>query len=399
MKVYIIGVGMGSADNMTIEAVRAAETADLLIGSKRALDALDRRSENVFCAWKPQEILRIINENSMKFSTAAVLVTGDSGFFSGAQSIAEALVGHDIEIVCGISACSYFFSRLKLPWQNAKFVSLHGKNANIARLCAENELIFFLLGGETSAADVCKRLCDYGLGGLTAHIGAELSYPTEQIFSGTTGSLADGDYPKLSVMAVLNENPQRSARFGIPDSEFLRGEIPMTRSEVRAQIISKFEITKNDICWDIGCGTGSVSVEMALRCSEGTVFSVDHNENAVSLTEKNARKFHCDNIQTVHGKAPDILAALDPPDRVFLGGTSGEMSAIVRVALAKNPNAVVVASAVSLETISELQNVYSENGFDEPEIIQILVTNAKRVGDHTIFSAQNPVFLVKGGGT
>ena len=164
----------------------------------------------------------------------------------------------------------------------------------------------------------------------------------------------------------------------------------MTKSMVRAIVVSWLNIGKKSICWDIGCGTGSVSVEMALKCPDGKVFSFDKNSQAVELTLKNAEKFGCDNIKVYEGTFPQYDGEkLSPPDSVFIGGSAGKMAEIVSHILKLNPFAKIVITAVSLETLSECVGLF------EAEITQVAVTKTRKTGSYTMFSAENPIFIIR----
>ena len=169
----------------------------------------------------------------------------------------------------------------------------------------------------------------------------------------------------------------------------------MTKSVIRSSIISLLKISKTDICWDIGCGSGSVTVEMAYHCTDGKVFAFDKNPEAVILTEKNAKKFSCDNVVFTEGRCPDILSGIPDPDKVFIGGSSGETGEILKVIKNKNPNAVAVIAAVTTETLNSAVNAFEALNC-EYEVIQIAVSETKKAGSYHLFQANNPVFLIKG---
>lgn len=276
-----------------------------------------------------------------------------------------------------------------------KFVSLHGENSNIVRNVRRNELCFFLLGGEVTPAELCRRLCEYGMGETKIYIGENLAAENERILSGKASEFTDISLGKLTVAVTENPEYERIIPIGIADEKFTRGKVPMTKSEVRSVVISKLEIGRNSVCWDVGCGTGSVSAEAALQCFDGTVYAVDKNPEAAELTRENAHKFGCDNIEIICGSAPESLNELPAPDSVFIGGSSGRISEISDIAFAKNPNAVIVVTAVSIETLNDAAKAFEKYRID-PEIVQLAVTRTRKVGSHTMFSAENPVFIIKG---
>lgn len=394
MKIYIVGIGMEGQKTLTAEALAAINSADILIGAKRMVEPFSSLGKNTFISWKTEEIAEFIRDNSC--SSVAVLMSGDCGFYSGAEKLISALECYETEVISGISSPAYFCAKIKKPWQNMKFISLHGAGGNIVRNVCKNELCFFLLGGDVAPDEICRKLCEYGRENIGVYIGENLGYDSEKILSGKASDFTENSFGKLTVMVTENPGYERGIAFGIPDNEFIRGSVPMTKSEVRSTVISKLDIGSKSICWDIGCGSGSVSVEMALQCFDGKVFALDKNSEAVELTRKNALKFGCDNIKIISGEAPEALRELPSPDMVFIGGSCGKISEILSIICEKNKAATVVITAVSLETLSTAQKAFSDLGITEPEIVQISITRTKRLGNHTMLAAENPVFIIKG---
>lgn len=384
---------MNGSSTLTAEVKSAIENADILIGAERMLDPFKTLGKKMFSEYRAEEILRITEENPE--AEICVLMSGDSGFFSGTERLLALLreSGKSAEVLAGVSSLSYFAAKIGKPWQNMKIVNLHGNNANIARAAARNRYCFFLLGGENTPAAVCRRLCEYGLGEVDVFVGCDLAYPNERIVSGKAKEYCETEFSGLCVMVTENGSPEQGARIGISDEEFTRGDVPMTKSEVRSVVISKLQIPEKGVCWDLGCGTGSVSVEMALACCDGNVYSVDKSEEAVSLTKANALKFRCDNIHAVSGNIPEALAELPAPDSVFIGGASGKVGAVLDEVYARNPEAVIVVTAVSLETLNEAVSEFDKRGVSA-QIVQLAVTRTKRLGSHTMLSAENPIFVI-----
>lgn len=394
MKVYIVGTGMEGRKTLTAEAKTIIENAEVLIGARRMVEPFMGMNKQFFISWKSEEIADYLCEKN--FITAAILVSGDCGFYSGTEKLLKALSDYDTEVIASISSPAYLCSKIGKPWQDMRFVSLHGTDGNIVRNVCRNKYCFFLLGGNTNPADVCRALCQYGRGDIKVFIGENLGYENEKITEGRAEDLVSEAFSELSV--IITENPvyERSVRSGITDSEFIRENVPMTKSEVRSTVISKLNIGRKDVCWDIGCGTGSVSVEMAMQCFDGKVYSVDKNKEAVGLTRENALKFGCDNIEIISGSAPDILGDFPAPDRVFVGGSQGKINEIFDIVFRKNPFAQIVVTTVSIETLNGAVSAFEKHGISCPDIVQLAVTRTKKVGAHTMLSAENPVFIIKG---
>ena len=393
MKIYIAGIGMDGGKTLTAEARKAIEAADILIGAKRMTEPFEKLGKTVFVSWKADEIAACIKNGS--FGTAAVLMSGDCGFFSGAEKLKERLDGYDIEIIAGISSPVYLCAKLGLSWQDMKFVSLHGTEGNIARNVRRHGKCFFLLGGDITPAGICGRLCEYGMDSVTVHIGARLSYTDEQIISGTAGELVNVQCDPLCAVITENPEPEKHVRRGIPDGEFIRGNVPMTKAEIRAVSMSKLCVCESDTVWDVGCGTGSVSVECALAANDGTVYAIDEKDTAAGLTAQNAVRFGCDNIRVIHGQAPEALSDLPRPDKVFIGGAGGNIGGILDMALADNNRPSIVITAVSLETLNEAVISLKEHGL-AVNVTQISAVRTRKAGSHTMPDPLNPVFIIEG---
>lgn len=392
-KIRLIGIGMDGGATLTVAARAAIKNSDAIFGAKRVTEPFAALGKPVFNTWKASEIAEIIKRE--KFCRPCVLTSGDCGFYSAADGLVKELCGFDTEIICGISTPVYFSSKIKIPWQDMKFVSLHETENSVVRNVRRNKYCFFLLGGGVSADHICGELCDYGLGNIKVFIGENLGYSNEKISIGTARDFVGSSFEKLCVLVAENPEFERGVPVGIPDGDFIRGDVPMTKSEVRAVIVSKLGIREGDICWDIGCGTGSVTVEMALNCGGGAVYAVDRFENAAELTATNCRKFGCDNVFVYRGCAPAVLEELPVPDRVFIGGSGGRLDEIIGTVFRKNPRCTVVISAITLETVGNAMNAFAARGIAEPDIVQIAVTRTKRAGHSTLLQAENPVFIIK----
>lgn len=393
--VRLIGIGMDGDLTLTKAGRAAIEDADALFGAKRMTEPFLTLGKPVCDTWKAEEIAKIIRREG--YERPAVLLSGDCGFYSGTIRILRGLMkelpGFEEKLICGISSPVYFSSKILIPWQNMKFISLHGTDNSIALNVSRNKNCFFLLGGDVSAADVCGVLCGFGLSDVIVYIGENLGGADERITVGEARELVSGEYSRLSVLVTENYDYERGARFGIPDGDFLRGDVPMTKSEIRAVVMSKLAVRDWDICWDIGCGTGSVTVEMALNCGSGRVYAADVSETAAQLTAENCKKFHCDNAFVYHGEAPEVFNGLPEPDCVFVGGSGGKLSEILEAVFSKaKSGARIVLTAVTLNTLETARHILEELSA-ETEVVQIAIT---RVGKGSMLSALNPIFIIKG---
>lgn len=391
-RVSIIGIGMG-ADTVTEESLRAIEQAEALLGAPRMLLAFSRYEKPAYAVYEPEKVKAVLDESGMQ--RFAVLVSGDTGFFSAADGLVLALSGYEVELIPGISSVSYFFAKLKRPWQDVALASCHGRGTNLVDTVRRNCRTFALTGGNVGV--LAKGLIEAGFGGLTATVGENLGAENERIFTLPVNELIKASIAKLAVLLLENPNADARIRFGIPDEEFIRGNVPMTKSEVRAVSLSRLALSPDVVCCDIGAGTGAVTVEMALAAYNGHVYAVDQNEEAVSLITENCRRFHIGNVTPVLGSAPEALFALPPFDTAFIGGSGGAVGDIFAAVLSKNPLARIVVNAIALETVHAAVEAFKAHGI-VPEIVQLNAARAKPAGGLHMMLAQNPVFIVSGGG-
>ncbi|GBE55388.1 MAG TPA: precorrin-6Y C5,15-methyltransferase (decarboxylating) subunit CbiT [Euryarchaeota archaeon] len=183
--------------------------------------------------------------------------------------------------------------------------------------------------------------------------------------------------------------------FGIADNEFIRGKVPMTKEEVRAVILHRLRLNRNSIVADIGAGTGSLSIEAALLASEGRVYAVEKSSEAIGILKANIDKFGADNIEVIHGEAPEALESLPGLDRVIVGGSSGKIEDIINGAKEKlRPGGRIVISLITLENLCTALEVLE--GSFEPEVSEIIVAKAEKLGKYKSLKARNPVFIVSG---
>lgn len=387
-RVSLVGVGMGGMETRTMGMERAVREAECLIGAKRMLECVDCVGRQTFAAVAAKDVARIIRESC--YQRFAVLLSGDVGFYSGAKSLIAELTDVDLEVLPGIGSLQYFCARLCRPWEDVRAVSLHGRDCDLVREVERHSAVFVLVGGENGAADALGRLRDAGMGRLTAHVGERLGYPEERITDGMVDSLADEHWDPLSVLLIENGS-DRVVTHGLPDEAFERDETPMTKSEVRSVALSKLQLTEHAIVYDIGSGSGSVSVEAALQSWRGRVYAVEMKEKAIALTRRNAKKFRLSNLEVVCGKAPEALSELPAPTHAFIGGSTGNLDGIIQCLLEKNPGVRIVATAVTLETLAELTEAAKAFGFCD--IAEISVAKPRALGRYHLMTAQNPVYV------
>lgn len=437
MNITLIGTGCGTPATLTEEGKHALERADVILGAARVLNGLpdactqtgDSTREKTVEA-KPRQICDLlagyVEEGTIE--NAAIALSGDSGFYSGARILKERILERfgdicPVEIIPGISSVQMLAARLGIPWQDWNLVSAHGVGCDPVYEIMKGRATFFLTGGKYTADVICRELAEAGLGDLRVTVGENLTYlhedknvstdtghvgsiltsdpdmKIENIVTGTASECAERSFSDLAVLLVDTKTPdgkqliQCRRPAGMPDDVFVRGKVPMTKMEVRCVILGKMAVSENEVVWDIGAGTGSVSVELAMQARQ--VWVLERRYEAVELIRENREKFGRWNLRIVQGEAPMDLKELPDPDAVFVGGSGGHLGEILHEVWRRNGRARICISATLLETLQESLAAFAEREI-EPDIVQIAVTRSEKVGGRHMMRAGNPIYIITG---
>lgn len=390
----LAGIGMGTPDTMTKEVWEVFQKADCILGAGRMLESLRGLGKPMLDAYAPEKMTAYVREHP-EYKRIAVALSGDVGFYSGAKRLIRAFEqeGIKVELMPGISSVAYLCSRLGIAWEDVKLMSIHGRKGNLIGAVRENLRTFTLLGGKDNVEALCRELLYYGMEQVMIYVGERLHYPEERITKGMPGELLGQSFDGLCAALIENPDYKGGAVSCIPDEEFVRGKAPMTKSEIRCLSVAKLKLCRDSLVYDIGAGTGSVSVEMALQASEGTVWAVEKESEAAELIRENCRKFQVSNVEVVKGAAPEALGDLPAPTHAFIGGSSGNLKEILQLLLRKNPKIRIVINAVTLETIGETTQCLKELPFTNTEVVQVQMAKAKTLGRYQLMMGQNPVYI------
>lgn len=412
VEVSLIGIGMGP-DTMSMDARCAMENVDLIFGAERMLSCAPAGIET-YPYYQADDIVSILLKKKKEFSgktiKAAVLLSGDVGFYSGAKKIKEGLNKNgfrDVRLYAGITSVSYLAAAAGESWEDAKILSIHGRKdvlrwrAELVDLVMYHPKTYVLVSGAEDISGIGKLLTDAGLGECILVCGYQLSYEEERIQTLLAKEAESVTGQGLYTLLVKNPAPQKKILTPVlADTDFIREKVPMTKEEIRQAAVCKLGLTNQAVVYDIGSGTGSIAVECA-RCSPDIrVYAVDKKQEAVELVKKNRAKFHLQNVIPVLAEAVDALQNLDTPTHVFIGGSGGNMRKIIETVWEKNVNACIVATAVSLETVAELAKAETEffcpKGYlPDMETVQIQVSRSKKAGNSRLMRAENPVYLFR----
>lgn len=398
MRIYLIGIGMGNPESLTIEAGKAIRDADVLIGAARMTEPF-KEGKKVYHDYKAEEIVKVlqVQENTSKI---AILMSGDVGFYSGAKKLIKAIENasfykeSEFTVLPGISSVVSFCAKLHMSWDDVKLISVHGREANLVGYVRRFPKVFALMYGREQLSDFVERLQEYDMGYVKIHVGQKLSYPDESVFTIIPDEI--GDIPNIDplyVVLIENDKACDDSLYGISDDEFIRTKIPMTKSDVRTLSIAKLRLKPDSVLFDIGAGTGSISIEASRKLIDGRVYAIERKTEAIELINKNIRKFAADNVSPVEGKAPLVLKKLPVPTHAFIGGSGGNMEKIIDFLLEENPDIRIVINATALNTIGEVSEIIRKREW-EADITSVSIAKSREIGGYQMMAAQNPVYII-----
>ena len=438
LQITLAGIGMGAEALLTEEVRNRIAEADYVFGAKRMVESIKKlckqnvKTYNCYLSKDIIPVIENIQENSAKI---VILFSGDTGFYSGCEKLYNELCKHKgmgkAEVLPGISSLSMLSARTGISWQDAKILSTHGVEpalwkSRLLDAAKREKKTFFLTSGVADVQEIGNLLSSEFAKeewkNLKIYLGYQLSYPQEWIRCLTLDKLCklmsrdhnDGgqdslqnslqeepqdklqDKPEegLYVGMLLNEHPKKHRLTpGYPDDMFIRGQVPMTKEEVRSVSICKLHLTEDAVVYDIGSGTGSVSVEIAALSPHVQVYAMEVNGEAVSLLEENCKQFGLHNVRCIRTKAPDGLENLPVATHAFIGGSKGNLREILWTLYRKNNHMRIVVNAVSMETICQMQELLKELPVEQEEILQLSVTKTKQLGSYHMLQAANPVYI------
>jgi len=342
---------------------------------------------------KLDELIQRIKEEDKE---VAVLASGDPLFFGIGEKLLEVFPRDSIKVYPDLTTPQVLCSRLKIPFYKVKVFSLHGRSLNLKnflREVSENPYLFVYTDKEQDPSFIAKLLCEEAFEGVILHIGERLQSPEERVISGSPKEFLDKVFHYPHCILIENRKWGKEPKLGFRESEILHDKGMITKDEVRAIILHKLRPPLRGVIWDIGAGSGSISLELARLSPYLEVYAIEKKEEYCKIIEKNSQRLRLPNVRVVYGEASQVLKTLPEPDRVFVGGSSGRLQEILLFLETLKKTEIFVFSFITLENLYETYNFYKEKGI-EPEILQVQVNRLRPLGGFLGFKAENPIFLL-----
>lgn len=404
-KIHIIGIGDDGLDGITSQAKRVIDEAELLLGAESTLKLVPRGStERVMIGADLEDVLQRISAASGK--RIVVLASGDPLFYGVARYLCDKLGKERFDVLPHVSTMQLAFARVKESWEDAYLTNLatNPLDAVIEKIRTADTVGLFT-SDRFSPRDVSQALLDANIDYFHAYVCENLGSPDERVTQGSLGEIARDEFGSLNVMILVRrpETPDQptdayvTRRFGNPDELFLQSRPKrglLTPAEVRSIALAELAVGPSSVVWDIGAGSGSVSIEAALLADRGTVYAIEMDPEDINLIRSNAERFRVRNLTPVLGRAPEAWGNLPRPDCIFVGGSGREIARVVELAFKQlAPGGRIVANVASIESLSTLDESLHRLAGD----VKVLMINVAR-GTHQLervrFGALNPSFLL-----
>ncbi len=397
--IILAGYGPGSDSAVTFEVKQAIEDADAVFGAGRLISGLNAHKK--YDMYLAGDIIPVL-ENDKDIRKAVILFTGDSGFYSGASKMLTELKAWnkdaDIKVLPGISSVSVLAARLGVNYNDAELYSIHGrKDAKTLNALADkirkSSHTFVLVSGDEDIRDIGSELVDRGIE-CDIDLGINLTYPDERVLTVRPEEALKFESEGIIVAHIFNGSAKRRRVVNIlRDEEFTRDKVPMTKENVRHLSIIELDIRQGDIVYDIGGGTGSISVEAAGLDPSVSIYTFEKKKEACDLIRANIRKHGANNVTLIEGEVPDSLNGIEDPDRVFIGGSSGRLREIVDEIRSRRSGIRYVINAITEKTMDETMRIIDEYDATDVRIMQIAVSTMDMADAGHQLKANNPVMI------
>lgn len=403
--VTIVGMGMSPGD-LSMKALSLLEAADMLIGGKRHLACFSHLPGTKVPLYRNfGEVVEIIKASLSKKKRIVVIASGDPGYCGIAGYLIKHLGREKIEIIPNITTFQAAFAKIKENWDDALLLSLHGRPLPpLAGPLKRHKKIGLLTDHNNTPARVAKHVLaeDPSLGDARVFIAEELGGKGEKVHECFLKNITSKTFSPLNVMVLIasprdEEKDEGHISMGMPDELFCHQGGLITKDEVRAFTLAKLNLPRTGVFWDIGSGSGSVAIEAALLVPELTVFAVEKHAARIRDIKRNSARFHTAGaVRPVAGEAPQALKLLPKPQRIFIGGTGGQLLPILRYCKrALRPSGKIVINAATLETVNGALSFFDRAGWSSG-VTLLNISTMKRIGTQRRFDALNPVFVIEG---
>jgi len=391
-KLYLIGVGASEYKNgLDDHRLGLLNSCGCIVSSERYNFLIRHCVAEVLPITPVRDAVAAIKKRLLTMDVA-VIASGDPLFFGIGKMLIKEFGMEQVEPVPAVSYMQEAFARFKEPWEDTTFISLHGRETeSISSMILPHKKIFMFTDNKNSPSSIASSLIKEGVTGYTSFIAENLGTPEEKLSSGSLKEIAESSFSSLSVMILKHEQAQMTSALinenyllGLREDEIIHSRGLITKNEVRAAVLHRLRLPNKAgaVLWDIGAGSGSVSIEAARICPALSVYAVEKNSAELENIRTNIKRFVINNISVTAGEAPDCLTSLPAPDRVFIGGSGGNLREILEdVSIKLKPGGILIVNAVTERTLTSAPQILLNLGF-RVESSQIALSRTVWTNDH-----------------
>ncbi|NDJ77163.1 MAG: precorrin-6y C5,15-methyltransferase (decarboxylating) subunit CbiE [Chloroflexi bacterium] len=397
-RILIVGVGGDGPAGLSLDVSEHIAGADQLWGGERLLALWpDHPGEKVIIRANIAELVARLRQRGE--TRIVILASGDPGFYGIAGTLLCHFAPEEIEIVPHASSLQVAFARAGIAWSDAIFTSAHARPlAEVVGWAKRVPRLGILTDQQHTPAIIARTLLDAGVSDCRAIVAENLQMPDERLHDGRLRDLPKREFGPLNVLLLVQDDgwrpmPPYAPR---PESAYEHRRGLITKADVRALSLARLALRATDTAWDIGAGSGAVSIEMADLAWRGRVYAVEHDAENLDYIRQNAARFGALNVEIIAGRAPDALAKLPSPDAVFIGGTGGAMEDILRhIDQVVTSGCRVVVNVATLENLHSARQTLRAFGW-QPDVTQVSLAHGQDIAGNTRLAPLNPVFIVSG---
>lgn len=396
-KLFIVGIGFKPLDEDALKALKEAKAILALPHSHQLFKLYKEYQRLKSKLYEVRDISSLFEKASsfLRHGTVVILASGDPLYFGIAEKALKKFGEEQVEVFPDLSCLNVGLSIIKKPWHNITSLSLHGRTDTIhtiVRILEEEGKVVVLTDSNRDAKFIANFLRNSVSGDLTFFVFQKLGSSDFKVLKGTADEVLNWEIEDPHFVIITHEGPG-GAIIGLEETEISHKGGMITKDEVRALVIHKLKPPWRGNVWDIGAGSGSISVELAKLSRTLKVYAIEKGD--IGFLLENKERFGLDNLIVVKGEAPECLFGLEAPDRVFIGGSGGRLEEIIRMLAEIGRLRVIVTTAVTIETFSEALRFLEGYGF-EVDVVQVNVTKLEPIGTKRGFKALNPVFVIRG---
>ena len=400
--INVVGMGLSPKD-LTPRAGKIIMNADILAGGKRHLSFFpDHAAQKVVLDRNVEATLAGLKKNC-RGKRVVVLASGDPNCFGVAPLVCKVFEKKNVSVLPNITAFQAACARVRENWEDAVFISLHGRPlAQLDSMPADGRTVVLYCDGNNTPARVARYLVrhDKGFKNCQTWVFENLGQQYERIADGNLEKFKNYSAATLTMMIIKTKKGIAShydeTRIGIPDAEFCHDSGMITKRDARILTISRLGCGNNQVLWDIGAGSGSISIEAARLYPGIEVYAVEKNRERFTQLEKNIQKFHTAGVKAILGNAPAALKKLPCPHSVFVGGSGGNLPGIlqeIKKRISKNGNLVV--NCITITTLNQVLQILKKWRWSYT-VTSLQIAHLKSSENPEILRAENPLFIVHG---